>query len=253
MVQSQMGMMCEPQTPSMGSVYLPDYPDMDTLRQLTNQGLLDRNMNQAYLPGVPGSPRQQRSMLPNVFNFGLADQQFQNQLLQRLQNITPSYRQSQYYPSVGGLYQQNTQTPQQFNFRVSQASSYTSSPILPHKKQESEDNSQFIRPLSQAGTMTTTETDGRTRVLVGADDDQNNIPRLDPPPSGAKRKEPKRQDQLAAAFNTLRVSPDEDPRRPMSGLQNGPFITRSTSEKVPNRSELMSQVQRTAWARHTTK
>lgn len=31
------------------------------------------------------------------------------------------------------------------------------------------------------------------------------------------------------------------------------FITRSTSEKVPNRSQIMSQVQRTAWARHTTK
>lgn len=36
-------------------------------------------------------------------------------------------------------------------------------------------------------------------------------------------------------------------------LSNGPYITRSTSEKVPNRSELMMQVQRTAWARHTTK
>ncbi|XP_069966956.1 capon-like protein isoform X3 [Bactrocera oleae] len=31
------------------------------------------------------------------------------------------------------------------------------------------------------------------------------------------------------------------------------FIQRSTSEKVPNRSQIMSQVQRTAWARHTTK
>uniref|UniRef100_A0A1A9WTB7 Uncharacterized protein n=1 Tax=Glossina brevipalpis TaxID=37001 RepID=A0A1A9WTB7_9MUSC len=31
------------------------------------------------------------------------------------------------------------------------------------------------------------------------------------------------------------------------------YITRSTSEKVPNRSQIMSQVQRTAWARHTTK
>lgn len=30
-------------------------------------------------------------------------------------------------------------------------------------------------------------------------------------------------------------------------------ITRTTSEKVPNRSQLMSEVQRTAWARHTTK
>jgi len=33
----------------------------------------------------------------------------------------------------------------------------------------------------------------------------------------------------------------------------GPFITRSTSEKVPHRNEILAQVQRTAWARHTTK
>lgn len=258
--QSQLGMMCDPQTPSMGSMYLPDYPDLETLRQLIES----RNINQSYLQGgVPGSPRQQRSVHPNVFNFGLPDQQFQSQLLQRLQNINPPFRQSQYYSNVGNVYsQQNTQTQSspQFNFRVSQASSYTSSPVLPHKNQESEDGSQFIRPLSQAGTITTTETDGRTRVLVGSDEDQKDPPRLDPPPpSGAKKKDPsypgKRQDQLAAAFTTLRVSPDDrEMRRPNSGLmQNGPFITRSTSEKVPNRSELMSQVQRTAWARHTTK
>lgn len=40
-----------------------------------------------------------------------------------------------------------------------------------------------------------------------------------------------------------------------NGTQNSAtpsFITRSTSEKVPNRSQMM-QVQRTAWARHTTK
>lgn len=35
--------------------------------------------------------------------------------------------------------------------------------------------------------------------------------------------------------------------------RNGPFITRSTSEKVPHRNEILAQVQRTAWARHTTK
>ena len=35
--------------------------------------------------------------------------------------------------------------------------------------------------------------------------------------------------------------------------RGGPFITRSTSEKVPHRNEILAQVQRTAWARHTTK
>lgn len=50
-------------------------------------------------------------------------------------------------------------------------------------------------------------------------------------------------------LGSLRISSEQDKRFP----SNGPFIQRSTSEKVPNRSELMSQVQRTTWARHTTK
>ncbi|XP_014287857.1 carboxyl-terminal PDZ ligand of neuronal nitric oxide synthase protein isoform X3 [Halyomorpha halys] len=50
-------------------------------------------------------------------------------------------------------------------------------------------------------------------------------------------------------LGALHISPQQEKRLP----SNGPFIQRSTSEKVPNRSELMSQVQRTAWARHTTK
>lgn len=47
----------------------------------------------------------------------------------------------------------------------------------------------------------------------------------------------------------------EECRSPTGGTlrRNGPFITRSTSEKVPHRNEILAQVQRTAWARHTTK
>lgn len=271
--QQQMGILCDPQTPSVAPLYLPDFQEMETLRQLaqSGQGLIEnRNLtNQSYLQGgVPGSPHH-RQMLPNVFNFGLPDQQFQSQLLQRLQNInSPPYRPQQYssnvYQQLSGLYAQQNNQPQvspsqQFNFRVSQASSYTGSPVLQHRQTESEESPQFIRPLSQAGTITTTEADGRTRVIVGADEDGKSTPRLDPPPKGNKKKEPtspakRQQNQLAAALSTLRVSPADDDKKPSSSLvQNGPFITRSTSEKVPNRSELMSQVQRTAWARHTTK
>lgn len=61
--------------------------------------------------------------------------------------------------------------------------------------------------------------------------------------------------QLTSDMNSLRVSGSGDDllKRNSQNLANGPYITRSTSEKVPNRSELMQQVQRTAWARHTTK
>ncbi|XP_063925575.1 capon-like protein isoform X1 [Zophobas morio] len=103
-----------------------------------------------------------------------------------------------------------------------------------HQRQPSPDrrDSQFIKPLSQMGTLTTTDSEGRVRVIVpvpsgGADDAGNMLANL-------------------RLSDTLRVSDD-------LRTLNGPAITRSTSEKVPNRSELMSQVQRTMWARHTTK
>lgn len=97
-----------------------------------------------------------------------------------------------------------------------------------HQREKSPltDTGRFIKPLPQVGTLTTTDADGRLRVIVpvpsdGADDAGDILANL-------------------KLGNTLRPS-------------NGPAITRSTSERVPNRSELMSQVQRTIWARHTTK
>lgn len=80
----------------------------------------------------------------------------------------------------------------------------------------------FIKPLSQVGTLTTTDFEGRVRVIV-------------PVPSGAE--------DAGELLRAIRLRDDDLPRP----------IQRTVSEKVPNRSELMSQVQRTAWARHTTK
>ncbi|XP_018565935.1 capon-like protein isoform X1 [Anoplophora glabripennis] len=97
----------------------------------------------------------------------------------------------------------------------------------PHNSPQTERReSQFIKPLAQMGTLTTTDTEGRVRVIV-------------PVPSNSN-------EDAGALLSNLRITDD-------LRLLNGPPITRSTSEKVPNRSELMSQVQRTAWARHTTK
>lgn len=97
----------------------------------------------------------------------------------------------------------------------------------PHNSPQNERReSQFIKPLAQMGTLTTTDTDGRVRVIV-------------PVPSNSN-------EDAGTLLSNLRITDD-------LRLLNGPPITRSTSEKVPNRSELMSQVQRTAWARHTTK
>lgn len=268
-----MGILCDMQTPSLAPVYLPEYQELEAFRQLaaqtqSGQNLIEnRNMtNQSFLQsGAPNSPHPRQQLLPNVFNFGLSDQQFQNQLLQRLQNINTPYRPSQFtsntYQPMTGLYQPQNIQPQvspsqQISFRVSQASSYSGSPVLQHKQSDNEECAHFIRPLSQVGTMTTTDNEGRTRIIVGADDDLE-MAKLDPPPLGNKKNQspPTKKQNLAATFSTLRVSSSEDDSKKQNAnlVQNGPFITRSTSEKVPNRSELMSQVQRTTWARHTTK
>lgn len=85
----------------------------------------------------------------------------------------------------------------------------------------------FITPLSQIGTLTTTDIDGRVRVIV-------------PVPSNSN------ENSASNLLANLRITDD------MRKFSGAGCITRSTSEKVPNRSELMSQVQRQAWSRHTT-
>uniref|UniRef100_A0AAR5QI24 PID domain-containing protein n=1 Tax=Dendroctonus ponderosae TaxID=77166 RepID=A0AAR5QI24_DENPD len=98
----------------------------------------------------------------------------------------------------------------------------TSSPQ--HTESAEPSNVHFIKPLSQVGTLTTTDAEGRVRVIVPVPSNSEDTDRL----------------------SNLRIS---DELR----LMNGPGISRSASERVPNRSELLSQVQRTMWARHTTK
>ncbi|KAG5898192.1 hypothetical protein JTB14_013234 [Gonioctena quinquepunctata] len=101
-----------------------------------------------------------------------------------------------------------------------------SSPLPQTSPQTDQKPTQFIKPLAQVGTLTTTDSEGRVRVIV-------------PVPADSK-------EDVSDFMTNLRLT---DTLKPM----NGPGITRTTSEKVPNRSELMSQVQRTTWARHTTK
>ncbi|XP_074027997.1 capon-like protein isoform X2 [Leptinotarsa decemlineata] len=101
-----------------------------------------------------------------------------------------------------------------------------SSPLSHPPSKNEQKGTNFIKPLAQVGTLTTTDSEGRVRVIV-------------PVPSDST-------EDVSDIFTNLRLA---DTLKPM----NGPGITRTTSEKVPNRSELMSQVQRTNWARHTTK
>lgn len=289
----------------MAPVFLPDFQETDCLRQQLQvpqqsqqpqaSSLIENHSTTTAF--VPGSPQQRHSLLqhqnssPGIFALGFPttactpDQQFQHQLLQRLQCLSGTYQnpvrpQQQQFslmsptsvyqqPRLAGLYASQQQThisPTQLGYHVSQAPSYSSSPVLSQRSRQTtlqpnpqaaseEQPTQFIRPLSHSGS----DSGGRSEEM----------PQLDPPPSGSIKRQQQNQDsgsaqtskkeqnQLAAALSSmvsLRVSGVEDGANKRGGLANGPpFITRSTSEKVPNRSELMSQVQRTAWARHTTK
>lgn len=146
----------------------------------------------------------------------------------------------------------------------------------------SSNESPFIKPLSQVGTLTTLDNDGKVKVLVpieqqqqqqqyrerssrGEDDYYNSDkrtsgggtltrPQQSQPPvltpilsRGEKRNQ-------SGNTVTLKVTDEAGNVTNQRKLPAQPLmITRSTSEKVPNRSQMMSHVQRTQWARHTTK
>ncbi|KAJ8941381.1 hypothetical protein NQ318_003634 [Aromia moschata] len=180
-------------------------------------------------------PPPQKKVSPLVGRHSFAGNTESETRLSPTRNSEP--RQTQYH-AQNQHYQQAQQNSQYQDMQAnkSQSSQHLqvqqnayqrgSSPAPQNSPQNERRESHFIKPLAQMGTLTTTDTEGRVRVIV-------------PVPSNSSED----ADSLLA---NLRISDDF---RPL----NGPPITRSTSEKVPNRSELMSQVQRTAWARHTTK
>lgn len=116
----------------------------------------------------------------------------------------------------------------------------------------------FIRPLPCSGERNTIHLVQETKGKQSRVNLHDEIPPivLDPPPQG-KRSETKLK----------QVSVKETPNgHPPSnkGSQNqktlstilrtpGPPPSRTTSARLPPRNEIMSEVQRTTWARHTTK
>lgn len=278
------------QSQGSGDGYVLECPDSSQLEQssvyqqlgIQPQGLIENRMVTSCLPSSP--LRTTFNPSGQVFNFTYPpppEPSFETQLLQRLQSLsgyTPPYPFS--YPSViqQNLYNPGLmnstyqlQPPPQKKFSHSplmQPYTHSGSPVLERRVSPARSSAdyqlqqdqinhnqlqvnqsaqrlspgskktspqpltsptmqrrepQYIKPLSQLGTLTTTDVQGRVRVIV-------------PIPSGS------REDDTGNLLASLRI-----------GDEFRPSITRSTSEKVPNRSELMSQVQRTAWARHTTK
>lgn len=149
--------------------------------------------------------------------------QYQNVGLQQTQIVGSNSAQTVNSGTSSYPQAKATQSPSVANLKIIQNQREKSPNPSTSSRAES---AHFIKPLPQMGTLTTTDADGRLRVIVpvpsdGAEDCRDLLANL-------------------KIGNTLRPS-------------NGPAITRTTSERVPNRSELMSQVQRTIWARHTTK
>ncbi|XP_062710613.1 capon-like protein isoform X5 [Aedes albopictus] len=130
---------------------------------------------------------------------------------------------------------------------------------------------QFIKPLSQVGTLTTMDTDGKVKVIVPVNPNEQMEVAKTPTRKSASfmelsgsacnegssknvsiLKDSKEKQTSIPGLVTLKVT-DESGTVTRRLPATPSFITRSTSEKVPNRSQIMSQVQRTQWARHTTK
>lgn len=132
-------------------------------------------------------------------------------------------------------------------------SSYSSSPLedslgvsMERNLDRMSNDTQFIRPLSQVGTMTTMDNDGKVKVVVPVA--VGEVAKVE-----NQVRKPDKHVTLPD-FVTLRVTDETGNVTNTRKISATPsFITRSTSEKVPNRSQIMSEVQRTAWARHTTK
>lgn len=156
-----------------------------------------------------------------TFQHNNQNRNFQQQA-QNYTQQTQNFNQNRQNVNHLQIQQQNNSNNHRQPSPKSSPKSSSSSPLQQHDRNK---EPQFIKPLSQMGTLTTTDIDGRLRVIV-------------PVPANA--------DDASSLFASLKLGEDIRPA-------NIPSITRSTSEKVPNRSELMSQVQRTAWARHTTK
>lgn len=149
------------------------------------------------------------------------------------------------YKDIGGSNEEFGNLAQAMSVAQSENSLYSNSQQSSSKDSSpdgssSEDGAPFIMPLSHNCTLTATGEDGRVRLIVPVSPSESTSDvvetQAEPQPS-------------SSSGHTLRVPGQE---RPGTLLAPAAPITRTTSEKVPNRSEMMSAL-RAQWTRHTTK
>ncbi|XP_071635719.1 carboxyl-terminal PDZ ligand of neuronal nitric oxide synthase protein isoform X2 [Temnothorax longispinosus] len=207
-----------------------------------------------------------------------ADQlQFQTQLLERLHNLSPFQPQRSPYntpspyamgpslllPPCSGPTNSAQLSPNSASLRVSQPNSFSSSPVMAHKLENyGTDNSDhaFIKPLPCTNDRNVAHPSTDVKAKQERPQDLSEIPPiiLDPPPQG------RRADNTVKKVNTKQSSLAHGAQDNKSNLlstkglatilrSSGPPPSRTTSARLPSRNDLMSEMQRTAWARHTTK
>ncbi|XP_055703270.1 capon-like protein isoform X4 [Phlebotomus papatasi] len=130
-------------------------------------------------------------------------------------------------------------------------SSFSASPLdeslavsLERNLDASDHETHLIKPLSQVGTLTTLDSEGKVKVLVP----------ISAASSSSKAAVGRKTEKKVTLPEMVTLKVTDESGNVTKKLPATPsFITRSTSEKVPSRSQMMVQVQRTQWARHTTK
>lgn len=246
-----------------------------------SQQLSGLNQQSQNLQNIQTLGNNFNAVMPNMNNNIISQDLLQQQdlfqsnqeLLNRLQALNLGFNSSinTYTPKNSFMYSANQLSPNNNNINMNllsspssvgnltpspilNRSSYSSSPLedslgvsMERNLDRMSNDSQFIRPLSQVGTMATMDQDGKVKVIV-------------PVAGGGEMAKAehyaKKADKHVTLpdFVTLRVTDETGNVTNTRKISATPsFITRSTSEKVPNRSQIMSEVQRTAWARHTTK
>lgn len=79
---------------------------------------------------------------------------------------------------------------------------------------------------------------------------------MDPPPQGKRTDGAIVVKELSIKENSLNLNNEKgQAQKKLTAMLRspGPPPTRTTSARLPPRNDLMSQVKRTTWARHTTK
>nr|XP_012137975.1 PREDICTED: carboxyl-terminal PDZ ligand of neuronal nitric oxide synthase protein isoform X3 [Megachile rotundata] len=261
-----------------------------TVPDLSNLGQCQRTGGQSSPweldPPSPYCPYAPDSLYPgNLNTIGIqgnstADQlQFQTQLLERLHNISPYQPQRSPYntpspyamgpnlllPPSSRPSNSAQLSPNSMSLRVSQPNSFSSSPVMTHKVDNYcvnldgvDSKSTFIKPLPCSGEKNNTHL---AQEAKGKQDRMNlhdEIPPivLDPPPQGKRSEVTAKKAQAKENSNgqgTNNKSQLKQKNLATILRTSGPPPSRTTSARLPSRSDLMSEVQRTTWARHTTK